>query len=118
MGHDQNALNFYNNRAVTKISSCLVYAIRQWGIEQLGHSFGSIFFLFPMKVARGHAYSRDLTKLRQRRQWERQKTLYFMSKTTTLHVHNAFLYIFFAIPAQLQLEMTKFLVDLRVGTAR
>ena len=25
---------------------------------------------------------------------------------------------FFAIPAQLQLEMTKFLVDLRVGTAR
>ena len=31
------------------------YAISRWGIEQLGLSFGLIFLLFPMKVARGHA---------------------------------------------------------------
>ena len=32
------------------------YAISRWGIEQLGLSFGLIFLLFPMKVARGHAH--------------------------------------------------------------
>ena len=37
--------------------------------------------------------SRDLTKPRQRRQRERQKTISLMSKTTALHVHYAFLYI-------------------------
>ena len=36
---------------------------------------------------------RDLTKPRRRRQWERQKTMDLMRKTTTLHVHHAFLYI-------------------------
>lgn len=35
----------------TKISSCLVYSIRRWGIEHAGGSFGSIFPVFPMKVA-------------------------------------------------------------------
>ena len=40
-------------RAVTKISSCRVYAISRRGIEQLGSSSGSIFLLFPMKVAGG-----------------------------------------------------------------
>ena len=35
----------------------------------------------------------DLTKPRRRRQRERQKTIGLMSKTTTLHVHHAFLYI-------------------------
>jgi len=35
----------------------------------------------------------------------------FLSKITTLHVH-------YAIPAQLQHEMTKFWADMRVGTAR
>ena len=38
-------------------------------------------------------YKRDLTKTRRRRQQERQKTKVLMSKTTTLHVHHAFLYI-------------------------
>ena len=36
---------------------------------------------------------RDLTKPRRRRQRERTKTIGLMSKTTTLHVHHAFLYI-------------------------
>ena len=36
---------------------------------------------------------RDLTKPRRRWQQERQKTIGLMSKTTTLHVHHAFLYI-------------------------
>ena len=36
---------------------------------------------------------RDLTKPRRRRQRERQETIGFMSKTTTLHVHHGFLYI-------------------------
>ena len=39
--------------------------------------------------------NRDLTKPRRRRQRERQKTIGLMSKTTTLHVHHAFLYISF-----------------------
>ena len=36
---------------------------------------------------------RVLTKLRRRRQGERQKNKGLMSKTTTLHVHHAFLHI-------------------------
>ena len=36
---------------------------------------------------------RDLRKLRLRRQWQRQKTIGLVSKTTALHVHHAFLYI-------------------------
>ena len=35
---------------------------------------------------------RDLTKLRRRRQGERRKSNRFNEKTTTLHVHHAFLY--------------------------
>jgi len=31
----------------------LLYAVSWWGIKQLGSYFGSIFFLFPIKVARG-----------------------------------------------------------------
>ena len=37
--------------------------------------------------------SLDLTNLRQRQQRERQKAIGLMSRTTTLHVHHAFLYI-------------------------
>ena len=38
--------------------------------------------------------NRDFTKpRRRRRQRERQKTIGLMSRTTTLHVHHAFLYI-------------------------
>ena len=39
------------------------------------------------------SYISDLTKPRRRRQRERQNTIILMSKTTTLHVHHAFLYI-------------------------
>lgn len=44
-------------RAVTKISSYHIYAIRQGGIEQLGISPGSIFLLFPLKIVKDHAHS-------------------------------------------------------------
>ena len=44
-------------RTVTKISSCWVYAISRRGIAQKGSSFGSVFLLFPMKVAGAPAYS-------------------------------------------------------------
>ena len=47
----------HQHRAVTKISSCWVYAISRKGIVQLGSLFGSIFLLFPMKVAVDHAHS-------------------------------------------------------------
>ena len=35
----------------------------------------------------------DLTKLRRRQQWQRQKAIVLVTKKTTLHVHHAFLYI-------------------------
>ena len=44
-------------RVVAKISSCRVSAISRRGTEQQGSSFGSIFLLFPMKVAGAHANS-------------------------------------------------------------
>ena len=59
--------------------------------------------------------SRDLTKLWRRLQRERQKALNSMSKTTTLHVHHAFLYI--SLPSLHNCNV-KFWVDLRTGTAR
>ena len=48
----------------------------------------------------------DLTKKWRRRQ--RQKAISLVSKTTTLHMHHAFLYIVFAVPARLRREVTKF----------
>ena len=52
-GDDNN-----NNRAVAKTSSCRVYAnSRRRIIVQLGSSLGSVFLLFPIKVARAHAHS-------------------------------------------------------------
>ena len=46
-----------------------------------------------------------------------KKAVSLISKTTTLHVHLAFLH-FFSVPAQLQREMTKFWVDLRTGNGK
>ena len=46
-------------------------------------------------------------KLRRQRQREPKKAIGLMSKTTTFHVHHAFLSNF-AVPAQLRREMTKF----------
>ena len=53
---------------------------------------------------------RDLTKLRRRRQRQRQKEIIVLvSKTTTLHVHDAFLCISLPpINEPLRREMTKF----------
>ena len=45
------------DRAVAKTSSCQVYVINSRGLVQLGSSLGSVFLLFPMKVARAHAHS-------------------------------------------------------------
>ena len=42
-----------------------------------------------------HLPNRDLTKLRQRRQQQSQKAIGLVSKTTALHVHQAFWYISF-----------------------
>ena len=44
-------------RAVSKISSCWVNTTSRRGIRQLVFSFGSIFFLFPMKVTGGYVLS-------------------------------------------------------------
>ena len=44
-------------RVVTKISSCRVNTTSRRGIKRLGISFGSIFVLFPIKVAGGHSLS-------------------------------------------------------------
>ena len=44
-------------RVVAKISGCRVNAISRRGIEQLGSSFGSIFLLFPRRVAGAHAHT-------------------------------------------------------------
>ena len=41
-------------RVVTKISRCWVNTTSRWGIKQLGICFNSIFFYFPLKVARGN----------------------------------------------------------------
>ena len=42
--------------------------------------------------------NRDLTKLRRRRQRQRQKAIALVSKTATLRLHHAFLYI--SLPTQ------------------
>ena len=44
-------------RVVTNISSCWVNTTSRREIKQLGISFGSIFFCFPMTVAGGHVLS-------------------------------------------------------------
>ena len=51
------------HRAVTKISSCEVFAVSRWETEQSGSSFDLIFLLFPTKIARGHAHSNQVKSL-------------------------------------------------------
>ena len=41
------------SRDVTKISHCRVNTTSRQGIKQLGISFGSTFFYFPMQLAGG-----------------------------------------------------------------
>ena len=52
--------------AVTKISSCRVYAISGRGIVQQGSYFGSIFFLFTLRVARAYTHGSQETFLPNR----------------------------------------------------
>ena len=61
-----------------------------------GSTVFCLLHLLLFKLSRGHRRrrrTRDLTKPRRGRQRERQKTMGLISKTTTLHVHHAFLYI-------------------------
>ena len=62
--------------------------------------------------------NRDLTKLRRRRQRERQSSNKFNEQNDNSARASRFFVYFFAVPAKLQHEMTKFWVDLRTGTAR
>ena len=76
------------------------------------------FFFLCEDVAHTPECNRDLTKLGRRRQGERGKSRRFNEKNNNsarasrLYVH------FFADPAKLRREMTKFYVYLRTGTAR
>ena len=54
---------------------------------------GFPYMVLDVQKARGRDDIRDLSQLRQRRQWERQKRIGLMSKTANLYVHHAFLYI-------------------------
>ena len=45
---------------------------------------------------------KDFKIQRRGRQRERQKTIFFISKTTTLHLHHAFLYISLPVFARLR----------------
>ena len=46
-------------RAVANISSCRVYVISRRGIVQQGRTFGSIFFLLPIRGAGVHSHLSD-----------------------------------------------------------
>ena len=51
---------------------------------------------------------RDLRKLRLRRQWQRQKNNRFSSQNNSSALASRFFVHFFAVPARLRREMTKF----------
>ena len=61
---------------------------------------------------------RDVTKPRRWRQLERQKTIGLMSKTTTLHVQHAFLYIFLPSLHNYDVKWPNFKFFWRKRTAR
>ena len=62
--------------------------------------------------------NRDLTKLRRRRQRERQNSNKFNEQNDNSARASRFFVYFFAVPAKLQREMTKFWVDLRNGNGK
>ena len=68
---------------VTKILSCRVSITSRQGTRQLGVSFGSIFLPFFYK-SRSNDADGDENVI---------KAIGFTTKTTTLHVHHARLYI-------------------------
>ena len=61
---------------------------------------------------------RDLTKLRRRRQRQRQNAIRLMTKTTTLHVHHAFLYISLHSLQNCTVKWPNFELTWETGTAR
>ena len=71
------------------------------------HFFGDVFRPSPssdLKVPK----NRDLTKLRRRRQGERQKGNRFNEQNNNSPPASRFFVHFFAVPAKLRCEMTKF----------
>ena len=59
-------------------------------------------------ITRGRNLIRDLTKLRRQRQGERQKGNRFNERNNNSARASRFFVHFFAVPAQLRREMTKF----------
>ena len=62
-----------------------------------------VSFISPSKPFRLIG-NRDFKIQRRGRQRERQKTIVFISKTTTLHVHRTYFYISFPVYARLRRE--------------
>ena len=63
-----------------------------------------------------HSSNRDLKQQRWRRQQQRQKAIGFMSKTTALHVHQAFQYISLTSTVQLRRKTSHYDVSWRAWT--
>ena len=66
--------------------------VQKWREGTCKVSFGSLNLL---RFCRSLIKKMDLTKIRRWRQKQRQKAMGLVSKTTTLHVHHAFLFISF-----------------------
>ena len=82
-------VNVWTARRNKKTGRCREVAVSR------GSTVFCLLHLLLLKLSRCHRRrrrTRDLTKPRRRRQRERQKTMGLISKTTTLHVHHAFLY--------------------------
>ena len=78
----------------------------------------SVLRVFVFQVSFLVVVIRDLTKLRRRRQGDRQKSHRFNEQNNTFAHASRFFVHFFDVPSQLRREMTRFSVYLRTGTAR
>ena len=78
----------------------------------------SVLCVFVFQVSFLVVVIRDLTKLRRRRQGDRQKSHRFNEQNNTFANASRFFVHFFDVPSQLRREMTRFSVYLRTGTAR
>ena len=91
---DDDILSFFRKLCELYTRKIYVTQIKRDGITEMEFETAripSLSDVFPAVAVVPRV--RDLTKPRRRRQRERQKTIGLMSKTTTLHVHHAFLYI-------------------------
>ena len=57
LSHRYPPVTLTSHRVVTKSSSCRINTTCRQGIKQQQVSFGSIFLLFPLKVAGAHVHS-------------------------------------------------------------